>query len=376
MKKRVLISAAEVSGDLHASGLMLELLKIDPRLEFFGLGGDKMAKAGCKLLYHAKQLSFMGFWEVLRNLNFIRRVRKNLLRELDSSPCRLGILVDYPGFNLKLAEELKKRNIPVIYYISPQIWAWGAGRMEKIKRLVEKVIVFFPFEKRLYDQHGVKSDFVGHPALEIARPSMSREEFFRKNNLDPSATYIGLLPGSRLQEIRQHLPVMLETAGVLKSKIGNLQFLIAQAPGIEFDRIKSRIPAAFSARILQHATYDIMAYSRFLIVKSGSGTVEAACIGTPFVVLYKMNPVSFAIARRVVKIPDVAMVNVLAGEKIVPEFIQQDAVPAKIAPAVSDILSNPQRYADMKQKLSQVKAMLASGCAYQKAAQTIAPYLI
>lgn len=180
MSQRILIVAGEVSGDLHASGLIKELLKIKPGLEFFGIGGGLMKASGVRLLYDVKQLSFMGFWEVLKHLKFVRQVRKEVLREVEAGFCQLAILVDYPGFNLRLADDLKKKNVTVVYYISPQIWAWGEGRIEKIKKCVEKMIVFFPFEKELYERHSVKVEFVGHPLLELAKPRLSREKFYEK----------------------------------------------------------------------------------------------------------------------------------------------------------------------------------------------------
>ena len=226
MKERILIVAGEVSGDLHAAGLISELKKIKPELEFFGIGGSQMQNQGVKILYHTDQMAFLGFWEVLRHLGFIRKVRQSLLEEIGRQPCRLAILVDYPGFNLRLAKDLKRRKIPVIYYISPQVWAWGGKRIEKIRRLVEHMIVFFPFEERLYSQNKVKVTFVGHPLVELAKPTLTREEFYRCLNAPSGEKFIGLFPGSRPQEVEQHLPIMLKVGQILKKRRKELAFLM------------------------------------------------------------------------------------------------------------------------------------------------------
>ncbi len=370
-----MIVAGEVSGDLHAAGLISELKKIKPEIEFFGIGGSQMQNQGVKILYHTDQMAFLGFWEVLRHLGFIRQVRQDLLREIDRQPCRLAILVDYPGFNLRLAKDLKKRKIPVIYYISPQVWAWGRKRIGKIKQLVEHMIVFFPFEESLYCQNNVKVTFVGHPLVELAKPTLTRAEFYRSLNAPSEQKFIGLFPGSRPQEVEQHLSIMLKVGQILKKRRKELAFLIAVAPGINSEEIETMLPPDLPVRLLSNRNYEIMSYSELLLVKSGTSTVEAALCGTPFVVMYKTSPVSYLIAKRLVKVPHLAMANLLAGKRVVPEFIQNQAHPQNIASEMHNLLEDQQRYQSIKTELSEIRKKLGSGNAYQKAAEVVAEYL-
>lgn len=375
MKERILIVAGEVSGDLHAAGLISELKKIKPEHEVFGIGGSQMQNQGVKISYHTDKMAFLGFWEVLRHLGFIREVRRSLLKEIDRQPCRLAILVDYPGFNLRLAKDLKQRKIPVIYYISPQVWAWGRKRIEKIRRLVEHMIVFFPFEESLYSLNKVKVTFVGHPLVELAKPTLTREEFYRSLNAPSDQKFIGLFPGSRPQEVKQHLSIMLKVGQILQKRRKELAFLMAVAPGINSEEIKTMLSPDLPVSLLYNRNYEIMSYSEFLLVKSGTSTVEAALCGTPFVVMYKTSPLSYLIAKHLVKVPHLAMANLLAEKRVVPEFIQNDAQPQKIASEMFSLLENQKRYQAIKTELSQIRKKLGSGNAYQKAAKVVAEYL-
>lgn len=375
MTKRILVLAGEVSGDLHAAGLIKELQRLRPDLEFLGIGGEQMKACGVKLFYHINQLSFLGFWEVVKHLNFIRQVKKRLLAEMDSDPCHLAVLVDYPGFNLRLAEDLKKRSIPIIYYISPQIWAWGGKRIEKIKKLVEKMIVFFPFEEELYQKHSVNVEFVGHPLAELAKPRLGKREFLERLGLEQECQLIGLFPGSRLQEVRQHLPIMLRAVEIIQATKNEFHFLIGLAPGIEIGFAESMLPANLPVKIVDGYNYDIMAYSELLLVKSGTTTVEASLSGTPFVVMYKVSPLSYLIAKRMVKIPNLAMANILAGRQIVPELIQNEATPERIAREMSGILEDQARYARIKKELGAIRHKLGTGNVYLKAAQNVAEFI-
>jgi len=370
-----LIVAGEVSGDLHAAGLIAELKKTRPELEFFGIGGSQMQNQGVKILYHTDKMAFLGFWEVLRHLEFIRKVRRSLVKEIGRQPCRLAILVDYPGFNLRLAKDLKKRKIPVIYYISPQVWAWGRKRIGKIKQLVEHMLVFFPFEERLYSQNNVKVTWVGHPLVELAKPNLTREEFYRSLNAPSEQKFIGLFPGSRPQEIKQHLPIMLNVGQILKKRKKELAFLIAAAPGINSEEIKTMLPPDLPVRLLSNRNYEIMTYSELLLVKSGTSTLEAALCGTPFVVMYKTSPASYLIAKRLVKVPHLAMANLLAEKRVVPEFIQNQAHPQGIASEMLNLLDGHRRYQSIKMELGKIRNKLGSGNAYQKAARVVAEYL-
>ncbi len=375
MSQRILISAGEVSGDRHAAGLIQELQRIKPGIEFFGLGGYEMKNLGVSILYRVDQLSFMGFWEILKHIKFIRKVKENLLKEVDRQPCKLAILVDYPGFNLRLAEELKKRGVTIIYYISPQVWAWGQKRIEKIKKLVDLMLVFFPFEEELYQKHAVNVRFVGHPLVQLAKPRLSQVEFFRTLSVKIDKRFIGLFPGSRPQEIQKHLPIMVQAGQLILNKYPDFEFLISLAPGIKLEEIKESIPDSFPVRILDNHTYDIMGHSEFLIVKSGTSTVEAALCGTPFVVIYKTSPLTYLIAKQLVQVPHVAMANILAEKRVIPEFIQNQTKPEKIAQTVTEILENRSQYDSIKAELAKVRQKLGSGNAYRQAAEAVVEYL-
>jgi len=360
MKKKILVVAGEASGDLHGAGLLKELKKINPDLDFFGMGGDKMRKEGLKLLYHINQVSFMGLFEILSHLSFLRRVFKNMIEQIDSNKPDLAILIDYSGFNLRLAKKLKQKNIPMVYYISPQVWAWRKNRVHKIKKYVNKMIVFFPFEVDFYKNKGVKVELVGHPLVNLAKPVLQKEEFLKKIQVERNQTIIGLLPGSREQEIKKIFPVMLEACQILKNKLKNIKVAIGLAPTINKKLVLSRLNQNSDTQILENLTYDVMKYSDLLLVTSGTATVESALMETPMLVIYKTNFLTYFLAKLLVKVPYISMVNLIAQKQIVPEFIQSQASPHLIAREMERILQDKVKYQQTKQELSQIKSKLSS----------------
>ncbi len=360
MKKKILVVAGEASGDLHGAGLLKELIKINPVLEFFGMGGDKMRNEGLKLSYHINQVSFMGLFEILSHLSFLRRVFKNMIEQIDSHKPDLAILIDYSGFNLRLAKKLKQKNIPIVYYISPQVWAWRKGRVEKIKKYVDKMIVFFPFEVDFYKKEGVNVELIGHPLVNLAQPVLQKEEFLKKVQAERGQIIIGLLPGSREQEIKKILPVMLEACQILKIKMKNIKVAIGLAPTINKELVLSRLNQNSDAKVLESLTYDVMKYSDLLLVTSGTATVESALMETPMLVIYKTNFMTYFLAKLLVKVPYISMVNLIAQKKIVPEFIQSQANPLLIAQEMEKILQDKVKYQQTKQELSQIKSKLSS----------------
>jgi lipid-A-disaccharide synthase len=336
-----------------------------PDIDLFGLGGDRMKASGVSLLYHTNQLSILGFWEVLKHLPFIREVENKLLEEIDTRKPSLAILIDYPGFNLRLAKKLRERKIPVMYYVSPQVWAWGKGRIAKIKRLVDKMVVVFEFEKEMYEQEGLKAEWFGHPLLEIVSAKYSKDEFLKVNGLGDK--YIGLFPGSRLQEIERILPAMRDSLKSLAHLGLQYHGVVGCAPGI--DESLYRTLGGDSLAYLQGQTYDLMAHSEFNLVASGTATLECAILGQPLFVLYKTSPITYHIARSLIKIPFVGLVNVVAGEKIVPEFIQGDCSPNLISKEMQKFLTD-KRYRDqMLTKISTVKSKLGAPGASKKTAE-------
>jgi lipid-A-disaccharide synthase len=372
MKKNVLIVAGEASGDLHGAGLIRELKKINPDIEYSGIGGVKLKEEGMNLLFRIDKLAFMGFYEVIKNLGLIKELKKKLINHLNQYKPDLVILIDYPGFNLRFAKEVKKRKIPILYYISPQVWAWGKKRVNTIKKLVDRMVVFFPFEEKLYKDAGVEVDFIGHPLLDLVKPTLSKEDFRNELQIKENEILIGLLPGSRWQEIEKILPVMVHSGLVLKKRMKNLQIAIGLAPTIDkqkaYDFLKKK---NFNIQLLEDLTYDLMSHSDLLLATSGTATLESAISCTPLIVLYKTSPLTYLLAKALVKIPHIGMVNIVAGKKIVPEFIQSQAKPEKIAEEMEKILKDEDEYKRIKIELNEVKTRLGEKGAYRRGARIV-----
>jgi lipid-A-disaccharide synthase len=359
--KKILIVAGEASGDLHGSSLIRELKNINSYLQFFGIGGDRMKKEGMELIYHIDKLSIMGFFEVLKNIGLIREVMKAMVKLTEQRKPDLVVLIDYPGFNLRFAKKVKKMGIPIAYYISPQVWAWGGNRVKKMKGLIDKMIVIFPFEKDIYKKFDIDCEFVGHPLLEVVRPVLSKEDFQSKFDLRKNETLLGLFPGSRWQEVEKILPIMVQTAELLWARIKNLRIMLGLASTIKKEKVEI-ILGQFKSKveIVENLTYDLMKHSDLLLVASGTATLESAILGTPFLVLYKTGFWTYLLAKSLVSIPNIALANVVAGEKIVPEYIQNKAIPKDIAEEMYDILTNKPRYKSIQNELSLVKEKIGS----------------
>jgi len=370
--KDILIVAGEASGDLHGSSLIRELRNVNPQIQLFGIGGDRMKKEGMELLYHIDKLSIMGFFEVLSKLRMIREVMKTMLRLAKERRPDLVVLIDYPGFNLRFAQRIKKMGVPIVYYISPQVWAWGGNRVKKMKGLIDKMIVVFPFEVEIYKKFDIDCEFVGHPLLEVVRPILSFEDFQSKFDLRKNEVLLGLLPGSRWQEVERILPIMVQTAELLGSRIKNLRVMLGLASTIKRQRVQT-ILDQFKSRveIIENLTYDLMKHSDLLLVTSGTATLESAILGTPFLVLYKTSLWTYLFAKSLVSIPNIALANVVAGKKIVPEYIQDKAVPKDIADEMYDILTDKPRYKSIQNELSLVKEKIGEAGASKRVAQII-----
>ena len=369
MGKRILIVAGEASSDLHAANLVKEIKALLPELEFFGLGGSKMEKQGVKLLVNIVDLAVVGFLEVLKNIRKFKAIFNQLLQEVDKLNPQLAVLIDYPGFNLRLASELKKRNIPIVYYISPQIWAWGRNRINIIKGLIRQMIVIFKFEEEFYKKEGIPVSFVGHPFLDTVRTESTL-------NLPPEKTTLALLPGSREIEVQRLLPLMLESAKIIWEKIPESQFLILRSSTVKkelFDQIltKYKLPVF----IFNDKTYQGLASSDFALIASGSATLESAILEKPFVIIYKISWFSWLCLRAIIRIPYIGLVNIVAGRKIIEEFIQYRTQPKRIANYIIKTLNNPQKITSIKNELSRVKLLLGEKGARKRAAGIIAGLL-
>ncbi len=365
-KSKILIAiiAGEPSGDLIGGLFVRAVKEKDPSASFFGIGGVRMREAGVELLHTTQEMAFLGFAEVLKHLPFVSRVLNEVEALLRERKPGLLVLIDYPGFNLRLAERAKRLGIPVMYYISPQVWAWGKGRVKKMRRLVDKMVVAFPFELAIYEKEGIPVEFVGHPLLEVVKSRLSRQEFCSQAGLSPEKPILGLLPGSRRQEVEKILPVMVEAARVIKEKKPDVQPVVGMAEGLD-DR------DFCSARDLPRVkglTYGLMAASDLVLVASGSATLETGILGTPMVVIYKTSFLSYQIAKKVVTIPDIALINVVAGKRLVPEFVQGQARPSKVAEAALELLGDSSKRGEIKQELKRAVSSLGGPGASAKAA--------
>jgi lipid-A-disaccharide synthase len=369
MKHRIMIIAGEASGDAHGAGVVRELLKRQPKTEIYGIGGDMMQAAGMKLLYHIREMSFMGFVEVIKHLPLIRSVEKTLEGLLTVKRPDVVVLIDYPGFNLRFARIAKRHGVKVVYYISPQVWAWKRGRVKTMKPIIDKMLVVFPFEVPIYQQRGIPVECVGHPLMEEMKPAVDRSQFCRTHGLDEKKKFIAVIPGSRKQEIRKLFPVMVQAALQVAGDTKNV--VVAVAPNLSLEEYTGIIPAETKVTFIQHATHDVMHHAEFAFVTSGTATLETACSGTPMVVVYKTSPVTYWIARLVVRINNIALVNIVAGKTVVPELIQGNVTVENLVKEANEILTNPQRMTAMKEDLAVVRRLLGGPGASAKAAEAI-----
>ncbi|HEV7675137.1 MAG TPA: lipid-A-disaccharide synthase [Candidatus Angelobacter sp.] len=324
---KILLSAGEASGDIYGAQLIDALRQLGPGSTFFGMGGEKMRASGAELLVHAHEVAVVGLVEVLTHLPGIRRRFKHLVAEAARRKPDAAILIDFPDFNLRLARELHRLGIPVFYFVSPQIWAWRIGRVKQIKKYVRKMIVIFPFEQEFYRRHGVEVSYVGHPlAYAPPPPQISREEFAAKHFLDPKKQWIALLPGSRRKELGFNIERMLWAAEMLKDQSGDFQFVMPVASTLNKDWLVQKLRHTWMSPVVVELTDNARAtlmHARAAVVASGTATVEAALSGTPFVVVYRLAPLTWLLGRRLVKLDTFAMPNLIAGRKIVPELIQK-----------------------------------------------------
>lgn len=369
--QRVLMVAGEASGDLHGGGVVRELLRLRPGTSVFGIGGDRMRGAGMELVHHIGEMAFMGFAEVLRNLPFIRRVERELEELLRRRRPDVVVLIDYPGFNLRFARTAKRHGIPVLYYISPQVWAWHRSRVRTMRRRVDAMKVVFPFEEAIYRAEGIDVEFVGHPLVDALGDAGPRNDVLRRHGLDPAGRVLGLFPGSRKQEIERILPAVGETALALHRKLG-VQAALGLAPALDEDLVRSRLPAGLPVRIVHGDTHGLMQHADAAIVTSGTATLEAGWYGTPMAVVYKTSPVTYAIGRTLVDVPAIGLVNIVAGKTIVREFIQGGCAPGPLGAEMERLLTDAD-YADgMRRELAVIRERLGPPGASARVAAGVA----
>ncbi len=350
---QVLIVAGEPSGDLHAAQVARALRRISPELKLWGMGGMHMQEAGVELLVDISGVSVVGIIEVLSHMKAVLRARRRLLRAIRERNPSLAILVDFPDFNLWLARALKRRGVRILYYIAPQAWAWRRGRVRLMARLVESLAVILPFEQEFFGAGGVAARYVGHPLLEQILTPDSGQEAMAKLGLDSDALVLGLLPGSRAKEVQRILPVMLEAACNLTERIHRLIPVVALCPALEPESVSDKVREICPrARVIQGQAHTVLRASAVAAVASGTATLEAALLGTPMVVVYKASWVSYVLARALVKVKNVSLVNILAGRQVVPELIQQDFTAQRLAAALLELLEDPSRRGAMQEAMA------------------------
>ncbi|MBI4972586.1 MAG: lipid-A-disaccharide synthase [Candidatus Omnitrophica bacterium] len=375
-QKNILIVSGEPSGEMHAASLTQKILEIDPAVKISGVGGQLLKEAGAEVFYDIKDISVIGLFDVLKKLPHFLNLQKLILKKIAEDKPQAIILVDFSGFNLRLAKKIKK-SIPVIYYVSPQVWASRQGRIKTIRKYIDKIIVLFKFEKEFYLKYGINAEFVGHPLLDLVRPTLERKEFLKNLGLAEEKTTLALLPGSRKAEIENILPIMLKAAALINKEIKDVQFLIAKSPQVEQEIYQRKISGwELNLKIAEAKTYDCLNASSFCLVASGTATLETAIMQKPFFIIYKMGLLNYLLYRPQVKVPYIGMVNIVAGKKIIPEFVQFQARPKRIAEAGLKLLKNPAQMQEMINNLAQIKSALGSSGACLRAARIICQFTL
>jgi lipid-A-disaccharide synthase len=375
---KVLIVAGEASGDLYG-GLLMRAMQggasSPGEVRFTGIGGETMRDAGLAMLGDAATLGVTGVVEVAARFGAIWSAYRSASRVLAPGPDRpdLAILIDYPDFNLRLAARVRAAGVPVLYFVSPQVWAWRRGRVRRMAGLVDRMLVILPFEEAIYRDAGVPVTFVGHPLLDLVRTHRNRRQERARLGLDPDRPLVALLPGSRRNELAAHLPPMLEAVGRLRAEFRDLQSLLTVAPTRREGEIRAAARRAAPGLplpvLVREDRYDAVAAADAAVVASGTATLETALLGTPMVIVYRMNPITYALARRLTDLPHVGMPNLIAGRRVVPELIQDECAGAPIARALRDLLTDPARTGAMRTDLKAVRERLGEPGAIGRAAR-------
>lgn len=368
---RILISAGEASGDLYAGAVTRGIKQLNPEAEVFGMGGDCLREAGGEVLFDIKDHSLMGFVEVLKKLPDVWKLRNAFIDLMEKRKPDVLLTIDYPGFNMRLAKLAKERGINVVYFIAPQVWAWRPGRAADVAKVTDKIACIFPFECDFYKSYGADIEFIGHPLVDTVKPSLSRKEAEELAGKRTGHPLILLMPGSREMEIQRLLPVMLDAVKILKQKRPELDFAIPRAATIAKEILEDSVrQAGLNIRLIEGHNYDVMSVANLAIVTSGTVTLEAAMCGLGCEILYKSSPVSFWIAKRVVKIPNIGLPNIVAGRQIEPELLQDDCTPENISSTALELLE-PERFAQLQRDLQEVKEKLGEPGAVKRVAELV-----
>lgn len=368
--RRVMIVAGEASGDLHGGNLVRAMHRIDPDIRFTGVGGKQMQQAGVELLADAADMAVVGLTEVVFRLRMILGVLRRLKALLKRDPPDLVILIDYPDFNLPLARTAKKCGVKVLYYISPQVWAWRKGRVKTIRETVDRMVVILPFEEKFYRDAGIDVTFVGHPLLDEVRKKYERPEALKRFGLREEAVTIAVLPGSRRTEVAALLPEMLRACRILTERVSPIQFILPIAGTLDPAFVRDILrPFPIRVNVVPDEIYDVIAVADAAMVASGTATLETALLETPMVVIYKVSGISYAIGRRVIRVDHISLVNLIAGRTVVPELIQAEANPERIAAEVGQIVTRREKAREMRAALAEIREKLGTPGASQRTAQ-------
>lgn len=368
---KILISAGEASGDIHAAAVTAAIKKIDSTAEVFGMGGDALRQAGGEVLFDIKDHGVMGFVEVLKKLPSLFKLRSDFARVMEERKPDCLVVVDYPGFNMKLAKLAHDKGIPVVSYIAPSAWAWNKGRAKNVAKIVDRVACIFPFEYDVYKEAGAKVEFVGHPLLDIVHPSMERAEAEAWAGKTPGKKLVLLMPGSRLMEIEKMLPTLLEAGKLLQKQLPEVEFAMPRAGTIPVELLQSKIKASgLEVKLTEGNNYDLFSIADLALATSGTVTLEAALCGLGSVIVYRTSPISAFIARLVINIPDIGLPNIVAGKHILPELLQEDFTAQKVAAAAVELLE-PVRNEQMHRDLLYVRERLGEHGAVNRVAELI-----
>lgn len=367
----IMMVAGEASGDMHGAKLVAAMREQSQDIRVCGIGGPALAAQGMEILYDSSRLAVVGIVEVLSHFRFIREAMRALEKRLREQPPQLLILIDYPDFNLILAKKARRRGIPVFYYISPQVWAWRSGRVKTIKKRVDRMAVILPFEKDFYKKRGMAVEYVGHPLMDTVRAAMPRAEFLQSQGIAPDSTVIGILPGSRKREIAVMLPVFLAAAEEMQSRLRKPVFLLPLAPTLSEDDLLAHglAEAGVEVRVIRENRYELMAACDAVMAASGTVSLELAILDVPMVISYRVSPLTYFLGRRLIKVQYASLVNLVAGREVVPELLQDEAKPEKIASATVRLVADQAERAAMLAGLAEVRERLGGAGASVRAAR-------
>lgn len=367
-----MISVGEASGDLHGASIADALKELEPDIRIFGMGGQAMRKAGVEIVHDIADLGIIGFVEVVKNLPRFFRLRDELIDLMKKEQPDVLLVIDYPDFNMRLAPKTRELGIPVVSYIPPSAWAWRKGRAKSVAKIVDKIASIFPFEAEVYQKAGADVEFVGHPLIDIIKPSMDKEKAYKFFGINSNHPVILLLPGSRKHEIENLLPVMLKSAEKIKLIYPECQFILPVASTISQEMLQGMIKQySVNVKLTFENTYDLMAIADSAIAASGTVTLEAAILGLPTVVIYKMAAMTYFIGRLLVKIPNISLPNIVAGKRIIPELLQYEVNADNIARETLALLPSSEQGEKVRKELLVVKEKLGAGGAVKRAAQVV-----